>query len=428
MITHDIPTPYTLDIESTRLSTFAQLQIERREAVLMDSQRLLEQQMERFYALSQGDEGAEAVGRIGITDVDRATFRTEYQPLVEAGMLQAEPFTQEVMAVSSPKIIESEIERQQDAARQILQAQPFQRKIKEIAEALGGVVESDANIGTYDLGISFQEDDQLLQDVLVRAERFLSRNIDLVYEDNNISLRVNIRDQEPDEVSRYVHTESAKTLLSALDVAGLELNERARNEITRESDRRYGNAYAWMTRELTRQISNYSSSLLAGDSDVSRLEFTGDKGTDLLIDIMQQIFHRQDTDSDIPAASEHINLRDQGCKDVEVYFAQSADSPGKLVPVEVAGKQFWQKKYGGHTFLNLESVKYKGVELPPGCVFRKVESGFALLRITGFAFDKETAEQLFGAAMTKAQELPGDARAMSEVFRRFARERDQLVV
>ena len=63
---------------------------------------------------------------------------------------------------------------------------------------------------------------------------------------------------EPDQ-HRFLYSPSAKALLGAFDSAGLALTPRAHSELVAEQDGRYGNAYAWASREVFKLIAGRSN-------------------------------------------------------------------------------------------------------------------------------------------------------------------------
>lgn len=250
---------------------------------------------------------------------------------------------------------------------------------------------------------------------------------------------------EADEHASYIRTESAKSLIGAFDSAGLKLSWEAEAELTRERDKRYGNAYAWMSRELAKGISGREQALLElpeevwsdekqdyiqPQLDVTDLEYTGEQGSDVLIAIIKNMHERHLDEqglpiSELPVSTENGGVKTYGCKDVESYFMQARSMPDKLSTVDVNGKKFWHKTHGGPTYLSLQSVVYNGVELPPGSVFRQTEDGgYMFLRLTGFTFDLDKAEECFGASITDAYEIDGWRAAMQATFEDFAKDRE----
>lgn len=250
----------------------------------------------------------------------------------------------------------------------------------------------------------------------------------------------------------YIKTPDAKAFITALEHGGLKLTEETTDELKFEKDKRYGNAYAWLSRQVAVMASGtkprnfgISQELVEEPEyldeltdeytferpDFSTVEQTGEQGADVLIELLRQVSERdlsQPVESDIPLPGKQERFKLYGCKDVEVYFAQaSSGTVGVPQPVvtEVGGKAFWKKNHGGPTLLNLEPITYNGIELPPGCVFRKEDDGgYLFLRITGYAFEQAKAEELFGSAITDYYEMNDGEETLTKGFDAFARARD----
>lgn len=312
----------------------------------------------------------------------------------------------------------------QAEVRARLAATPFRQRLHEVVSELDGLISLSPEPGVYELTTHLDEVDDAEVLAMIKPGQYPLR----VRERDGVSvIEAVITDEEADEDRLWLYTDSAKAFLGALDQAGISLTEEARRELTIESDHRYGNAYAWMTRELVKEIAGYPSGLIESSENGRLPEYSNDAGANLLIDILRQLRLRGDAPyrSDIPVTQEYVNLRDKGCKDVETYFAQSAEIPGKLTTVAIGDKLFWHKTHGGHTYINLESVTYNGIELPPGYVFKwEGDDGFALLRATGFAFDRPAADSLFGTPMTENYDAPGEEALMQMAFDRFAARRN----
>lgn len=240
----------------------------------------------------------------------------------------------------------------------------------------------------------------------------------------------------------FINSESAQLLLDGFDTAGLRLSGVFKSELTQENDARYGNSYAWMTRELAKMIAGRRGDIFEPDDEVwsdeaddyvsAPLSFvgiqkTGDEAADIVIDILQQIEERQSVppaawQSDLPVYEARNSIRSGGCKDVETYFAQAGShSINGLSQVQIQGKEYLHKNHGAATYLNLEPIQFNGVELPPGFVFKQEqEAGFVLLRATGFMFDQSMAENVFGHSITESYEYPAGKPEMDDMFKLFA--------
>jgi hypothetical protein len=217
---------------------------------------------------------------------------------------------------------------------------------------------------------------------------------------------------EPDQ-HRFLYSPSAKALLGAFDAAGLALTPHARSEFVIEHDGRYGNAYAWASREVCKLIAGRSQRLVTAPQPPRRqggtaheheqlpqLPLTGDEAADALIQLINQVSQRgDDRTSQLPPVEADISIRRSGCKDVEQYFIDGL-ALGKVQARELYGAQFITKTHGAHTMLNTEPVRQNGVVFPPGVVWARYDDqgqeGYAPLRLTGFSFAPQVADDVMG--------------------------------
>lgn len=217
---------------------------------------------------------------------------------------------------------------------------------------------------------------------------------------------------EPDQ-HRFLYSPSAKALLGAFDTAGLALTPRAHSELVAEHDSRYGNAYAWASREVCKLIAGRSQRLVTAPQpprqqggpvheheQLPQLPLTGDEAADALIQLINQASQRgDDRTSQLPPVEADISIRRSGCKDVEQYFIDGL-AHGKVQARELYGAQFITKTHGAHTMLNAEPVRQNGVVFPPGVVWARYDSqgqeGYAPLRLTGFSFAPQVADDVMG--------------------------------
>ena len=233
------------------------------------------------------------------------------------------------------------------------------------------------------------------------------------------ALLAHYEEQNDADKHLYLHTASARALLDACDAGGVRLADAAEWELITEQGSRYGNAYAWMSREVIKMAADQTGRLVADDEHHAMLQPTGEPAADVLIALLNQITTRgADRTSDLPMPTEAVRLREGGCKDVEAYFAQAYMMSSRSVMSEtaIAGKRFISKTHGAHTFLAADAVRYCGVEFPPGTVWGRFGDGYAPLRLTGFCFDRDTAATVFGAEYM-ANVLEANQRAVHEYFR-----------
>lgn len=220
---------------------------------------------------------------------------------------------------------------------------------------------------------------------------------------------------EPDQ-HRFLYSPSAKALLGAFDSAGLALTPRAHSELVAEHDGRYGNAYAWASREVFKLIAGRQQHLVTvaeqhatkpdrgqvgqPSEQLPQLQLTGDEAADALIELINQASQRgSDRTSQLPPVEADISIRRSGCKDVEQYFIDGL-ALGKVQARELYGAQFITKTHGAHTILNAEPVRQNGVIFPPGVVWARYDDqgqeGYAPLRLTGFSFASQVADDVMG--------------------------------
>ena len=235
------------------------------------------------------------------------------------------------------------------------------------------------------------------------------------------ALLARYKEQNDADEHLYLHTASARALLDACDAGNVRLADTAEWELVTERDSRYGNAYAWMSREIIKMAADQTGHLMADDEHRAELQPTGEPAADILIALLNQIATRgTDRTSDLPIPTEAVRLREGGCKDVEAYFAQAymMRTQPAIGETAIANKRFISKTHGAHTFLAADAVRYCGVEFPPGTVWGQFGDGYAPLRLTGFCFDRDTAGTVFGAEyMTNVPEP--SQRAVHDHFRRI---------
>ena len=235
------------------------------------------------------------------------------------------------------------------------------------------------------------------------------------------ALLARYKEQNDADKHLYLHTASARALLDACDAGGVQLADAAEWELITEQGSRYGNAYAWMSREIIKMAADQTGHLVAEDAHHAMLQPTGEPAADILIALLNQIATRgADRTSDLPMPTEAVRLREGGCKDVEAYFAQAymMSTQPAIGETAIANKRFISKTHGAHTFLAADAVRYCGVEFPPGTVWGQFGDGYAPLRLTGFCFDRDTAGTVFGAEyMTNVPEP--SQRAVHDHFRRI---------
>lgn len=277
------------------------------------------------------------------------------------------------------------------------QQSPAMRRVQEVAhQIISGIEHLHAGepmifIGTFDSSIYIDR-------VLMRRVQQDGSNSAL--QCYGTALLARYKEQNDADEHLYLHTASARALLDACDAGGVRLADAAERELITERDNRYGNAYAWMSREVIKMAADQTGHLVADDEHRTVLQPTGEPAADVLVALLNQIATRgTDRTSDLPMPTEAVRLREGGCKDVEAYFAQAymMSTQPVMGETDIANKRFISKTHGAHTFLAADAVRYCGVEFPPGTVWGQFGDGYAPLRLTGFCFDQNTAATVFGA-------------------------------
>lgn len=296
------------------------------------------------------------------------------------------------------------------------QQSPAMRRVQEVAYQITGGVE-DLHAGNPTISIGVFDPSIYIDRVLMRRVQQDGGNSAL--QCYGTALLARYKEQNDADKHLYLHTASARALLDACDAGGVRLADAAEWELITEQGSRYGNAYAWMSREIIKMAANQTGRLVADDEHHAELQSTGEPAADVLVALLNQIATRgADRTSDLPMPTEAVRLREGGCKDVEAYFAQAYMMSSRSVMSEtaIAGKRFISKTHGAHTFLAADAVRYCGVEFPPGTVWGQFGDGYAPLRLTGFCFDQNTAATVFGAEYM-ANVLEANQRAVHEYFR-----------
>ncbi|RKW00545.1 MAG: hypothetical protein D8B38_05685 [Candidatus Saccharimonas sp.] len=296
------------------------------------------------------------------------------------------------------------------------QQSPAMRRVKEVVHQITSGVE-DLHAGNPTISIGVFDPSIYIDRVLMRRVQQDGGNSAL--QCYGTALLARYEEQNDTDKHLYLHTASARALLDACDAGGVRLAGTAEWELITEQGSRYGNAYAWMSREIIKMAADQTGHLVADDEHHAVLQPTGEPAADVLVALLNQITTRgTDRTSDLPMPTEAVRLREGGCKDVEAYFAQAYMMSTRSVMSEtaIADKRFISKTHGAQTFLAADAVRYCGVEFPPGTVWGQFGDGYAPLRLTGFCFDQNTAATVFGAEYM-ANVLEANQRAVHNYFR-----------
>lgn len=212
----------------------------------------------------------------------------------------------------------------------------------------------------------------------------------------------------------FIDSSTGNDLLSAFSMAGLVMSEDVKEIFAEINEKRYGHGYAELTRELAKIVNDDSrsiTSLFNGDEVKIRDSIAKITASDLpnesrsamlVLDLVKQLNVREkaqteDIFSAIPVTRERVSMKSGSCKDAEGYYLAAAQE-GKRKTVNIHGLEFHTKTIGSQTYINREALVFNGVTVQPGAIFsRQGDGGYAMLRITMFAMDDNTAEDAFGA-------------------------------
>jgi hypothetical protein len=252
----------------------------------------------------------------------------------------------------------------------------------------------------------------------------------------------------------FIDTECAQSLFAAIEDKGLMFHPGIQLEMMniKEADR-YGSIYTQLTRELAKAINDPNRAKLSNIFVPNNDEFKGMKlldeaehmgvysyeralegaagenmeskvraalndiqtshqseSADEIINMVKGVLERDKSgnhDSDIPVTQKEVRIRNGACFDVTAYYLGAAAGtnrrPDWLKSVSENGVEMLEKTNGSHTFLSTQPIKFNGVNLPKGALFAKYDDGWAMLRLTAFAFDKpEDQEASAGSELSKA--------------------------
>ena len=199
----------------------------------------------------------------------------------------------------------------------------------------------------------------------------------------------------------FVESVAAAQLLGSFEKAGLQLSDSLTGIITETRlEKRFGHAYATVTREVAKLVNNRSYSLDrlfdtsdgAAEDKIRALQSVDDPAAQVVIDLLKGIVDRTPEapgQPNLPTSEHMIDMRDGSCKDIEVYF----DPRGRVTENEVA---LHKSTYKVPRYITMQPVYLNGVRLPAGTLLAKENDGYLMLRVTGFAFANNVALDAFG--------------------------------
>ena len=404
------------------LCTADRLEQERRQFVVDKAARETKRFAQDLETMAAGNKAAEYLVDGSPADM----IPEEVVPLLDGALVAVDEPIDETRSILEQRIV-TLCRRRNDgltddefcqAIANAYQQSPAMRRVQEVAHQITSGIEHlhtgepMISIGTFDPSIYI---DRVL---MCRVQQDSGNSALQCY---GTALLARYEEQNDTDKHLYLHTASARALLDACDAGGVQLADAAEWELITERDNRYGNAYAWMSREIIKMTADQAGHLVADNEHHAVLQPTGDPAADVLVALLSQIATRgTDRTSDLPMPTEAVRLREGGCKDVEAYFAQAYTmrTQPAIGETAIADKRFISKTHGAHTFLAADAVRYCGVEFPPGTVWGQFGDGYAPLRLTGFCFDRDTAATVFGAEYM-ANVLESSQRAVHDHFRRI---------
>ncbi len=408
------------------LCTADRLAQERRQFVVDKAARETKRFAQDLETMAAGEEAAEYLVDGSPADI----IPEEVVPLLDGALVAVDEPIDKTRSILEQRIV-TLCRRRDDgltndefcqAIANVYQQSPAMRRVQEVAHQItSGIEHLHAGNPTISIGVF---------DPSIYIDRVLMRRVqqdggNSALQCYGTALLACYKEQNDADKHLYLHTASARALLDACDAGNVQLADAAEWELVTERDNRYGNAYAWMSREIVKMAADQTGHLVTDNEHHTVLQLTGEPAADVLIALLNQIATRgTDRTSDLPMPTEAVRLREGGCKDVEAYFAQaymmSSRSSSRSVMGETAitGKRFISKTHGAHTFLAADAVRYCGVEFPPGTVWGRFGDGYAPLRLTGFCFDRDTAATVFGAEYM-ANVPEASQRAIHDHFRRI---------
>ena len=216
----------------------------------------------------------------------------------------------------------------------------------------------------------------------------------------------------------FIESACAQELLNSFDAVGLGLSDHTREVFAesnngKDSEKRYGQAYAELTREISKIIdqpetrsvadlfSGTKEDVLAAVANINPEEISSYSAA-LVVDLLKQLAAREqigehEFNSDLPVTKKSISIKTGACKDAEQYFTSDTTHS-----VNIGGKAFLTKTEGQPTFMNVDPIMFNGITVQPGALFnRQPDGSFGMLRLTMYAVGDEAADT-FGVQYKEA--------------------------
>jgi hypothetical protein len=216
-------------------------------------------------------------------------------------------------------------------------------------------------------------------------------------------------------VTSFVETATAAQLAATFEAVGLQLSPRAQGIIAETTiERRFGHGYAHLTREIAKLVNDQRRDIayLFNNADgralekLRLLESVEDPAAQIVIDLLKGVANRGAPSEGVPSlriTSNRIEMRDGSCKDIEYYIADGH-------PARSDQLLFWQSSYKRRTVMTLAKTHLNGVILPAGTLLAVEDDGYAMMRVTSYAFNDQEALRTFGVQEIENRQTFGGLR------------------
>ncbi len=210
----------------------------------------------------------------------------------------------------------------------------------------------------------------------------------------------------------FIQSKTATEFINTTTQQGLQPTEHLQALLAGSKDavdRRYGNSYSELGREIAKYVNDPTRSaarLFEGDettvrqtlAEMDTQNLTSDPAK-VVLGLLSQTMGRLPeaaADSSIPVYEGRVHMKDMSCKDVENAYAEGTDL--RTLTLQPVGNTVMAVRQKGEarSAINLEPVRYKGVDLPAGSLFQVHDGEFMFVRPTAMQFDKAAGKDAYG--------------------------------
>ena len=228
---------------------------------------------------------------------------------------------------------------------------------------------------------------------------------------NDLVLVIDMEEPARRNEHDFVHSITAREIITTLDNAGLKLHDDVINRVTEGMvgiggyNDRYGNGYADITRLLAILVrderTDQRMDRIFSEWDLTKVSSLGEgarglgKPAKLVLEMVSDLAENANASTHSLRLSKR-SIVSYACKDAELYYytAITGEESDRVHAWEEGA--FLYKDFGGKTAIATQTVTINGVAFPPGFLFRPVEDGFEPLRATAFCFSVDEAKDAFG--------------------------------